>query len=92
MKLDRKQDLNILYQVCICRVDRKNKMAVLADFSKRLHIVLRCTICGPLGILFVPNLKLPVFGPQKVRENLSLFKQYFRMQSIANLPQFSDDK
>ena len=30
---------------------------------------------------FVPNLKLPVFGPQKVRENLSPFKQYFRMQT-----------
>ena len=26
-KLDRKQDLNVLYQVCVFRVDRKNKMA-----------------------------------------------------------------
>ena len=32
---------------------RKNKMAALADSSKRLHIVLRCTICGPFGILFI---------------------------------------
>ena len=99
-KLDRKQDLNVLYQA-----DRKNKMADLASdwlsyfrhllwncwtefietwqharsqhpllslcflgwsvkqdgdpgiwiaetFSTRLHIVLRCTICGPLGLLF----------------------------------------
>ena len=30
-KLDRKQDLNVLYQVCIFRADRKNKMAVLAS-------------------------------------------------------------
>ena len=30
-KLDRKQDLNILYQVCVFRADRKNKMAVLAS-------------------------------------------------------------
>ena len=30
-KLERKQDLNILYQVCVFRVDRKNKMAVLAS-------------------------------------------------------------
>ena len=30
-KLDRKQDLNILYQVCVFRADRKNKMAALAS-------------------------------------------------------------
>ena len=29
MKLDRKQDLNVLYQVCVFRADRKNKMAAL---------------------------------------------------------------
>ena len=100
-KLDRKQDLNVLYQVCVFRADRKNKMdalasdwlghfplllwnrwtefnetwqearsqcplqslcfsgrsvnkmSALADFSKRWHIVLRCTICCPLGLLFV---------------------------------------
>ena len=101
-KLDRKQDLNVLYQACVFffLADRKNKMATLAsdwlrhfrllvwnrwtDFnetwqeersqrplpnlcfwadwknrmaalanpSKRWHIVLRCTRCGPLGLLF----------------------------------------
>ena len=30
-KLDRKQDLNVLYQVCVFRADRKNKMASLAS-------------------------------------------------------------
>ena len=30
-KLDRKQDLNVLYQVCVFRADRKNKMTVLAS-------------------------------------------------------------
>ena len=30
-KLDRKQDLNVLYQVCVFWVDRKNKMAALAS-------------------------------------------------------------
>ena len=30
-KLDRKQDLNILYQVCVFRGNRKNKMAALAS-------------------------------------------------------------
>ena len=52
-KLDRKQDLNVLYQVCVFRADQKTKMAALADSSKRWHIVLRCTICGPLGLLFI---------------------------------------
>ena len=30
-KLNRKQDLNVLYQVCVFRADRKNKMAALAS-------------------------------------------------------------
>ena len=30
-KLDRKQDLSVLYQVCVFRADRKNKMAALAS-------------------------------------------------------------
>ena len=30
-KLDKKQDLNVLYQVCVFRDDRKNKMAALAS-------------------------------------------------------------
>ena len=31
MKLDRKQDLHVLYQVCVFQADRKTKMAVLAS-------------------------------------------------------------
>ena len=31
IKLDRKQDLNVLYQVCVCPADRKNKVAALAS-------------------------------------------------------------
>ena len=34
-KLDRKQDLNVLYQVCVFRADRKNKMAALASHWPR---------------------------------------------------------
>ena len=30
-KLDRKQELNSLYQVCVVRADQKNKMAALAS-------------------------------------------------------------
>ena len=37
----------------LCVVGRsENRMAALANPSKRWHIVLRCTICGPLGLLF----------------------------------------
>ena len=36
-------------------------MAALADSSKRWHIVLRCTICGPLGLLLRDIVKLTWF-------------------------------
>ena len=40
-KLDRKQDLNVLYQVCVFWVDRKNKMAALAsDWLRHFRLLL----------------------------------------------------
>ena len=40
-KLDRKQDLNVLYQVCVFRADRKNKMAALAsDWLRHFRFLL----------------------------------------------------
>ena len=40
-KLDRKQDLNILYQVCVFRADRKNKMAAVAsDWLRQFWLLL----------------------------------------------------
>ena len=40
-KLDRKQDLNALCQVCVFRVDRKNKMAALAsDWPRHFRLLL----------------------------------------------------
>ena len=40
-KLDRKQDLNALYQVCVSRADRKNKMAALAsDWLRHFRLLL----------------------------------------------------
>ena len=40
-KLDRKQDLKALYQVCVFRVDRKNKMAALAsDWPRHFRLIL----------------------------------------------------
>ena len=40
-KLDRKQDLNALYQVCVFRADRKNKMAALAsDWLRHFRLIL----------------------------------------------------
>ena len=53
MKSYRKQDLNILCRVFVFRADEYTKMAVLADLSKRWHIVLRFTICGPLGLMLI---------------------------------------
>ena len=41
MKLDRKQDLNVLYQVCVFQADRKNKMAALAsDWLRHFRLLL----------------------------------------------------
>ena len=40
-KLERKQDLNVLYQVCIFRADLKNKMAALAsDWLRHFRLLL----------------------------------------------------
>ena len=40
-KLDRKQDLNVLYQVCVSWADRKNKMASLAsDWLRHFWLLL----------------------------------------------------
>ena len=40
-KLDRKQDLNVLYQVCVDRADRKNKMVALAsDWLRHFRLLL----------------------------------------------------
>ena len=41
-KLDRKQDLKALYQVCVFRADRKNKMAALAsDWMRHFRLLCR---------------------------------------------------
>ena len=40
-KFDRKQDLNVRYQVCVFRADRKNKMAALgSDWLRRFRLLL----------------------------------------------------
>ena len=40
-KLDRKQDLNFLYHVCVFRADRKNKMAALvSDWLRHFRLLL----------------------------------------------------
>ena len=41
MKLDRKQDLNVLYQVCVFQADRKNNMAALtSDWPRHFRLLL----------------------------------------------------
>ena len=42
MKIDRKQHLNVFYQVCVFRADRKNKMAALASDLLRHFWLLLC--------------------------------------------------
>ena len=37
----------------LCFSGRSKKKATLANPPKRWHIVLRCTICGPLGLLLI---------------------------------------
>ena len=40
-KLDRTQDLNVLYQVCVFQADQKNKMATLAsDWLRHFRLIL----------------------------------------------------
>ena len=40
-KLDKKQDLNVLYQICVFPADRKNKMAALAsDWLRHFRLLL----------------------------------------------------
>ena len=40
-KLDRKQDLNVLYQVCVFRANRKNKMAAMvSDWLRHFRLLL----------------------------------------------------
>ena len=57
-KLDRKQDLNVLYQVCVFRADQKNKMAALVSDSpsRNEKPILRFREVGyydsPMGIYY----------------------------------------
>ena len=70
-KLDRKQDLNILYQVCVFRADRKNKMFVLSDLSVKIAHCTQVHDMWPLGPLacmcFVFSFSHMAEGPCEVR-------------------------
>ena len=40
-KFDRKQDLNVLYEICVFQADRKNKMATLAsDWLRHFRLLI----------------------------------------------------
>ena len=79
-KLDRKQDLDVLYQVCVFWADHLTKMSALADSSKRWHIVLRCMICGPLGLLFHHFAKLRLFLGIDSREFIFGMDEFYDKQ------------
>ena len=49
----RKQDPNALYRVCVFHADEYTKNGRPGQSIKKGHIVLRCTICGPLDLLLV---------------------------------------
>ena len=51
-KVDRKQDLNVLYQVCVFRADRKNKMAALAsDWLRHFRLLLWTEFIETWGLI-----------------------------------------
>ena len=50
-KVDRKKDFNVLYQVCFFGRSEK-QVGRPGQSVKKVALLLRCTICGPLGILF----------------------------------------
>ena len=82
-KLDRKKDLNDLYQVFVFWADRKNNMTALANPSKRWHIVVTCTICGPLGLLLYGDSDTP---PHLVAfyDTLGIRRTYYRLKPPAS--------
>ena len=56
-KLDRKQDLNVFYQVCVFRVNQKTRMAALADLSTNVTHCTQLHDMWPFGPLLLPNWK-----------------------------------
>ena len=67
-KLDRKQDLNVLYQVCVFWADRKNKIAALAsdwlrhfDFSSETADRIQQNLTG--SKISTSSTKFVFFGP-----------------------------
>ena len=62
MKLDRKQDLNALYQVCVFWADLKNKMAALAsDWLKHFRLLCRNRWTEFSGNLTGSKLSMPFY-------------------------------
>ena len=67
-KLDRKQDLNVLYQVCVFQADRKNKIAALAwlaeafltSYLKPLNVIQQILTGSKISM---SSTKFVFFGP-----------------------------
>ena len=51
VKLDRKEDLNVLYQVCVFRAEKWIKIATLANPSKKVAHCTQVHVMGPFGSL-----------------------------------------
>ena len=57
-KLDRKQDLNVLYQVCVFWAERWIKIATLANPSKKVAHCTQVHVMGPFGPLVYEFIKV----------------------------------
>ena len=65
MKLDGKQDLNVLYQVCVFLAEQKTKISALANSSTKVAYFTHVHDMWPFGIL-VKVINLKVMGKCRV--------------------------
>ena len=77
-KFDREQDLNILYRVCFCGSIWKPRWLPWPICQQRRHNVLRCTICDPLGPMFV----FYSFGHQYKNIDMAMVVSFFTLYDI----------
>ena len=61
-KLNRKQDLNILYQVCVLQAEKWIKIATLANPSKKVAHCTQVHVMGPFGPLVYEFIEVKLRG------------------------------
>ena len=96
-KLDRKQYLNVLYQVCVFRADRKNKMAAMA-YDWLRHFRLLCNCWTELNVTWqearsqrhLPSLCFWDRSKNKVAALTSDWQRHFRLLLWNSWTQFNE--